>query len=188
MSNSIPTRDEISIAHYIKEVNDHFGKNPNILKAIAENASDLASKITTALFDVGVDLAEFIQLSLMSKEQLRTVDEEHPRSTTPLAVDIDIPLISPEILGWSIAILASAWSEWVFASKSNDDSKYQKDPGFKNDASRQAAVVNVKLALPYIRNSIIDAINKAIEIGNCKETDFGPKPNVDQAFIRLRKN
>lgn len=75
MTNSIPVKDEISISQYIKEVNDCFGKNSDILKAIAENASDLASKITTALFEIGVNLAESLQSSLMSKEHLKTPNE-----------------------------------------------------------------------------------------------------------------
>jgi hypothetical protein len=128
-----------------------------------------------------------IQSSLRSRENLRTADEESSRSTTPVAVDRNTHQISPEILGWSIAILASAWTEWVFTSKSNEYSKYQTDPAYKNDKERQAAVVNVKLALPYVHCSITDAIGKARKIGICNETNYEPNPKIDPAYIRLRK-
>ena len=95
--------NNISIAHFVKEVNDRFARNRDIIEAIAENASDLAPKISNALFEVGVDLAEMIQSSFMSKENLKTADERFLRSTTPLAVDRTTPQISPEISGWSIA-------------------------------------------------------------------------------------
>jgi hypothetical protein len=87
----------------------------------------------------------------------------------------------------SIAILASAWTEWVFTSKSNEDSKYQTDPAYKNNKTRQAAVVNVKLALPYVHCSIADARGKAREIGNCEETNYEPNPKIDPAYISLGK-
>jgi hypothetical protein len=154
------SQSEISIAHFVKEVNDRFGKNGNILQ--------------NALFEVGVDLAEIIQASLDLRENLRRADSESTRSTTPVAVDRDVPMICPELLGWSIAILASAWTEWVFASKSKEDSKYQTDPAYRNDSARQAAIVNVRLVVPYVYCSIIDAIGKAREIGNCKETAYEP--------------
>jgi hypothetical protein len=174
MTDVESSKDGISIAHYVKEVNDRFGKNGGILEAIVNNANDLAPKVIDALFQVGVDLAEMIQLSLMSRENLRTVYEESSLSTPPVAVDRNIHQICPEVLGWSIAILASAWTQWVFTSKSNEYSKYQTDPAFKNDKDRQAAIVNVKLALPYVHLSIKDAMDKAREIGICEKANYVP--------------
>jgi hypothetical protein len=72
--------------------------------------------------------------------------------------------------------LSSGWTEWVFTSKSNKGSRYQNDPEYKNDKSRQTTAINVSLALPYIHNSITDTIEMAKEIGNWKETDYDPKP------------
>jgi hypothetical protein len=187
MNNFDSSKGEISIALYVKEVNDRFGKNGDILESIVKNANDLAPKIRDALIEVEVNLAEMIQSALMSRENLRKVDEESSRSTTPVAVDRNTHQISPEILGWSIAILASAWTEWVFASKSNEYSKYQTDPAYKNDKDRQAADVNVKLALPYVNCSIMDAIGKAREIGSCNQTNYEPNPKIDPAYISLRK-
>lgn len=94
---------------------------------------------------------------------------------------------SKEILAWSIAILAAPWAEWVFTSKSNDDSFYQTDPTYSENPERIAAKSNVKLASPYIFNSIIDAMIKAKEIGSSKETNYEPDPKKDPAYIDLRK-
>ena len=103
---------------------------------MANNAPDLASKIVEALFDIGVDLSESIQISLMSKEKLSKANSNDIKSTTPLMVNRDKQVISPEILGWSIAILATAWTQWLFTSKSNDQSIYQSDPKFNDDKGR----------------------------------------------------
>jgi hypothetical protein len=59
---------------------------------------------------------------------------------------------------------------------------------YESDMSRRAARVNVGLALLHIKNSIIDAIDKAREIGNCKETDYAPISDIDPANIKLRKD
>jgi hypothetical protein len=128
-----------------------------------------------------------IQLSLMSKENLKSADEKVPKSTTPVMVERSSKQISPEILGWSIAILASAWTEWVFASKTYNP-KYQNDPEYADKADRQAAVQNVKLALPYVYCSIIDSMNKGRKIGICKETNYEPNPDIDLANLELRKD
>ncbi|HYZ58816.1 MAG TPA: hypothetical protein VE544_04090, partial [Nitrososphaeraceae archaeon] len=114
--------------------------------------------------------------------------ENHARSTTPLAVDRKQHIVSPEILGWSIAILASAWSQWVFTSKSNEQSAYQVDPAYKDNKSRLAARTNVQLALPYVRCSILDAIDKAIHIGNSNNTNFDPRLDIEPHYLDLRKN
>lgn len=113
-------------------------------------------------------------------------DKKFPQSTTPLVADPITKQYSKEIIAWSLAILTSSWTEWVFTSKSNDDSIYQTDPQYNQDPNRQAARINVKIALPYIRNSILDALDKARKIGTCKETDYNPKPLRDPANIELR--
>jgi hypothetical protein len=141
--NTVRPQIDIPMAHFIKEVNNIFRKSGNIMHAFTE---------------IGIDLAEIMQSSLISTENLKTVDEPFPRSTTPLIVEKNTRTVYLEILGWATAILASAWSEWIFTSKSNPNSKYQTDPAYQTDKSRQAACVNVRLALPYIKNSIIDAI------------------------------
>ena len=61
---------------YVKRVNDSFGKDGNIVHSLATNSPELASRIVQALFDTGVDLAEFIQDLLMSKERLSKADEK----------------------------------------------------------------------------------------------------------------
>ena len=88
----------ISIAKYIKKVNDNFGQHGDIRKAITE---------------YGIDLAEEIHESLRSKEDLKLANNNDPKSITPLALDRSKGIICPEILGWSIAILSVAWTEWI---------------------------------------------------------------------------
>jgi len=145
-------------------------------------------KIFRIYYLKGLELAESMQSILMTKENLKTAAEESPRSTTPVGVDTSARIICPEILGWAIALLAAAWTEWVFTSKSNPVSKYQTDIAYTNDISRQAAAMNVKLVVPYIRCSIMDALDLAIHIGNCKETNFEPDQAIDSANIILRKD
>jgi len=149
---SITTSDgtEISIAHYVKKVNDDYGTNKNILEGIARSGTELAETISNAMFETGIDLAKTIRLSLLSKEKLKLVDDKVPESTTPIIVDRNRRKIYPELLGWAMVILSSAWTAWVFTSKSNELSRYQNDPEYKNNESRKAATVNVKLT--YERN------------------------------------
>lgn len=173
MSETSSSSNQISIAYYVKAVNDKYGKNQNI---------------SHSLYETGLELAELMQSILMTKENLKTAAEESPRSTTPVGVDVNAQIICPEILGWAIALLAAAWTGWVFTSKSNPVSKYQTDTEYTNDRSRQTAATNVKLVVPYIRCSIIDTLDRAIHIGNCKETNFEPDQAIDSANIILRKD
>jgi hypothetical protein len=164
---------EISIGALLKKFNDDMGSYQDILDAIYLNAKTLA---------------EDIQKSLRSKESLEVADKKFPQSTTPLVADPITGQYSKEIIAWSVAILTSAWTEWVFSSKSNDNAMYQIDPKYNEDPARQAAKINVKIALPYIRNSILDALNKAREIGTYKEADYNPDPIKNPANIQLRNN
>jgi hypothetical protein len=45
----------------------------------------------------------------------------------------------------------------------------------------------VKIALPYVHNSITDALSAAQEIGKCAETNYEPDFTRDPAEIELRK-
>jgi hypothetical protein len=173
---------------YVKKVNDTFGQDKDILRAIATNSPELTTRIVDALLEVGIDLSEFIQDSLMTKEILSKADDNHSRSTTPLVVDRKQHIVSPEILGWSIAILASAWSQWVFTSKSNEQSAYQTDKAFNDDEGQKAARKNVKIALPYVRSSIISALDRGVHIGNSSITNFEPKPEIEPQFLELDKD
>lgn len=83
---------------------------------------------------------------------------------------------------WAIAILASSWAKWCFTAKTND-------PKYQTDQTHLEASENVKIALPYIRSSIIDDTYKGEEIGT---RDTGnPKtayrPESGPAWIELRK-
>jgi hypothetical protein len=173
MSETSSSSNQISIAYYVKAVNDKYGKNQNI---------------SHSLYETGLELAELMQSILMTKENLKTAAEESPRSTTLVGVDRNAGIICPEILAWAIAILAAAWTEWVFTAKSNPSSKYQTDPEYTNDKPRQAAATNAKLVVPYIRSSIMDALGRAIQIGNSKGTNYEPDQAIDSANIILRKD
>lgn len=91
-------------------------------------------------------------------------------------------------MGWAIAILSTAWTEWVFTAKSNIGSKYQTDTEYIDNRPRQAAAENVRLVVPYIRCSIMDTLDRAIQIGINKETNYEPDQAVDPANINLRKD
>jgi hypothetical protein len=168
MDLSHSSKNKISIARYLKKVNDNFGQSGDIRKAITE---------------YGIDLAEEIHKSLKSKEDLKLADNNDPKSTTPVAFDRSKKKVSPEILGWSIAILSVAWAEWVFTSRSNNPA-YQSDPRV---VDRQAASANVKIALPYVYNSITDTLSKAQQIGKSAETNYEPDFTRNPAEIELRK-
>lgn len=94
-----------------------------------------------------------------------------------------IPNHSDEMIFFSFP----SWTEWVFTAKSNPSSKYQTDAEYTNDRPRQAAAMNVKLVVPY-RCSIVDALGRAIQIGNTKETNYEPDQAIDPANIDLRKD
>ncbi len=44
---------DISIAHFVKKIDDDYGRNRNILEAIAGNGTELAQTINKALFEAG---------------------------------------------------------------------------------------------------------------------------------------
>ena len=54
--------------------------------------------------------------------------------------------------------------------------------------NRRAAAQNVRLVLPYIYCSIVDPMAKARQIGNCKETNYEPNPDIDPANLELRRD
>ena len=163
---------QISIAEILKEFDKNLESYPDILDAIYKSS---------------MTLAEQIQKSLQSKKNLKVADQKFSQSTTPVVADPVTKQYSKEIIAWSIAILTSAWAEWVFYSKSNNDSAYQTDPKYDQKPDRKAARVNVRIVKPYIRNSILDAMDKGREIGTCKQTNYNPSPLTNPANIELRK-
>ncbi|MGA9151899.1 MAG: hypothetical protein WBZ36_15075 [Candidatus Nitrosopolaris sp.] len=86
MSEITSSSNQISIAYYVKVVNDRYRKYQDI---------------SHSLFETGLELAESMQSILMTKEDLKTADEAFSRSTTPVAVDRNLRMISPEILRWA---------------------------------------------------------------------------------------
>ena len=115
------------------------------------------------IVSVSLGLAEEIKNILRTKEKLKPKDNQIPTLET-------YPTGSTEIWMWAIAILSSAWIQWCFTAKTNN-SEYQNDP------AHHEASENVKLALPYVKTSISDAILRGQEIGS---RDTG---NVNTAFV-----
>lgn len=163
---------KLSIAEIVKNFNEDVGKYDDILDAFYKNS---------------MPLCEHIRSILQSKEDLKVAYSDLPDSTTILLADPKTMNYSKELIAWSIAILAASWAEWVFTSKSNDDSLYQTDPAYQDNPERKAAKVNVKITLPYVFNSIIDVMTKAKEIESYKKTNYEPDPDTYPSYIDLRK-
>ena len=127
---------------------------------------------------LSLDLAKEIKNILREKETLMIKDNEFPL----LEVSTSKKAGSTEILMWAIAMLSSAWTEWCFTAKTNDQ-KYQ------TDEIHPEASGNVKIARPYIRPSMIDAISKGEEIGTRDTSDpkTAYRPESGPAWIELRK-
>jgi hypothetical protein len=151
------------------------------------NEIDIASYLTRIessgdpvnnILAVSLDLAEELKIVVGKEERLKIKNNEIPI----LEVSPILKKGCTEILMWAIGILASAWAMWCFTSKSNN-------PTYQNDPKHSEASENVRIAMPYIRSSIIDAMSKAKDIGT-KETG-DPKtayrPESGAAFIRLSK-
>lgn len=115
-------------------------------------------------------------------------DAKFPQSTVPLIADPITKKYSKEIVAWAVAILTSAWTQWVFTSKSNKDSSYQTDSEFSENPERIASRINIEIALPYIPNSILDALEIASEIGLSRRTEYRPRPTMNPMNMILRKD
>lgn len=129
----------------------------------------------TNVVNVSLQLADEIKNILKTKEQLDIKDGQFPILETN-------PTRSAEIWMWAISILSSAWTEWCFTAKTNN-------PKYQNDPNHPEAAKNVKIALPYIITSIIDALDKAHEIGSRITNDdrTAYRPESGPAWIQLHK-
>jgi hypothetical protein len=144
---------DIDIAKYLARLEAYGMQHP--LNAIQSCISDLAHEINSI-----IKLKENVNLRIVNGQ---------------------IPLLEincTEILMWSIAILSSAWTEWVFAAKSNN-------PDYKSHPDKSSPTVNAIVCYPYIRKSITNAMSKASEIGNNAESEFRPEKII--ARFELQK-
>ena len=129
----------------------------------------------TNIVMVSLQLAEEIKNILNGKEKLRAKNDQFPILETSTAH-------SAEILMWAISLLSAAWTVWCFTAKTNN-------PKYQNDPLHPEASENTRIALPYIRPSIIDAISKGKEIGTretCDDKDSF-RPESGPAWLDLRK-
>jgi hypothetical protein len=148
-------KNEINIAKHLEKFQRVLGETKIPVLAILSCIPEITVEIKSAL---------------MSQENLAKKNDQ-------------IPILecnSAECYMWTIAILASAWTEWVFAAKTNNP-KYQDDP------EHLEASVNVKLALPYIMRSIDDALKSGHDIGTNAETDYNPNSDKCSVKFTLRK-
>ncbi|MFZ0223429.1 MAG: hypothetical protein WAM42_17235 [Candidatus Nitrosopolaris sp.] len=56
-----------------------------------------------------------------------------------------------------MTILSSAWTQWVFRSKSLS--------GYQGDPTHPEATKNVKIVLSYVKNSLTDATSAGDDLG-----------------------
>src|SRR5690606_3117966 len=157
---------EIDIAKYVAELDS----TPN------PTWSDYYNK----LHQLSVKLSGEIRTALLQKEALKSVEE-------PATHNRLYPILEnnePEIIFWAASIITSAWTKWVFTAKTNNPN-YQNDPAYVSNPYRQAAIVNVKLALPYVKTSIGDAITKGCDIGRNAQAHY--RPQETSAKMTLRK-
>ena len=150
---------EIDIAKYLVEL---------------EQTGNVANNIVR----ISLSLAEEVKDCLKRKEVLRIKNGQIPI----LEAIPEKSYASTEILMWGISILSSAWVQWCFTSKTDN-------PVYQDDISHPEASENVRLALPYVTLSIIDAIKKGKEIGMRKTSNSNTsyRPESGPAWIELRK-
>jgi hypothetical protein len=113
------------------------------------------------IMQLAMDLASELKRELNQIENLATKAGQVPL----------LESYSFECQMWALAIITSAWSQWIFAAKSNDP-KYRKDP------QKREAAVNAQIARPYIRKAIESAITAGAEIGSNAQNDFRPERTV----------
>jgi hypothetical protein len=167
------SRNGFEFSRFIDAIDKEFHSKKDMFIALQGNADMLAKEILEAFKPYAYELAGNIKLSIESKENLQTVDNQPPHLIVKPPTDREPGVISPEILTWSIAILASAWTQWIFTAK-------LFNPVNQEDKDKKEAAINIKLAQPYVLNSIKDAMKIGEEIGKCKQT-----PNVPLSEKRL---
>jgi hypothetical protein len=125
---------------------------------------------TLALLTCVSDIAVEIKRSLISQETL-AINKE---GQTPI-----LECNSTECYMWAL-LLTSAWTQWVFTAK-------VKNPVYQNDVQHPEAAQNVKIALPYIKQSINDAISVGNDVGGRADLEYNPNSSLYDAKIKLRK-
>jgi hypothetical protein len=150
------TKNEITITQHLEKFEKVLGETRTPMLALMATISDIAVEI---------------KASLMSQEDLATKD-----GIAPI-----LECNSTECYMWAIAILSSAWTQWVFRSKSTYS-------GYQNDPTHPEASKNVKITLPYVKNSINDAILAGDDIARNSDTNYIPNTKKYPATFSLRKD
>jgi len=148
-------KNEITITAHLEKFQTVLGTTQAPLLAIMSAIPDIAAEI---------------KASLMAQEDLATKE-----GVAPI-----MECYNTECYMWAIAILSSAWTQWVFRSKSL--SAYQEDP------TRHEAAINVKIALPYIKNSLADSTSAGDDIGRNGYANYVPNTKKHNVTFKLRKN
>jgi hypothetical protein len=92
--NTVRSPIDIPIAQFVKEVNDRFGNNDDILEAITKKATDLATQIKDKLIDTGADLAETAITFSMS--------------LTGIVSNVSLFFLNSMILGTSVGLITTS--------------------------------------------------------------------------------
>ena len=155
MSSTRSAKNEISITAHLEKFQTVLGATQTPMLAIMATIPDIAAEI---------------KASLMSQEGLSIKD-----GIAPI-----LECNNAECYMWAIAILSSAWTQWVFSSKSLS--------GYQDDPTHPEASNNVKIVLPYVKNSLTDATSAGDDLGRNPDADYVPNVNKYNATFRLRKN
>jgi hypothetical protein len=173
-------QNRFEFSRFIDELDKEFDSKKDMFIALQGNTDKLAKEVLDAIRPHAYELAGNIKSSIESRENLQTVDDQPPHLIVKPPTGNKPGTISAEILTWSIAILASAWTQWIFTAKSHN-------PINQEDKDKKEAAINIKLALPYVMNSIQDSMKIGEEIGKNMETSYRPSPDRFPVFLYLRK-
>ena len=168
-------------SRFIDELDKELQSKEDIFIALQGNSDALAKEVLEAIKPHAYELAGNIRFSIESKENLQVVENQTPPLIVTPPTNKGPGVISAEILMWSIAILASAWTNWIFTAKSFN-------PINQDDKDKKEAAININLARPYVMNSIRDAMQIGEEIGKCKQASYRPSPDIFPKFLSLRKD
>lgn len=129
---------------------------------------EILSFIFNKLVDGDVMFNPDKELRRISK-RIEALEQLYDRTDNEVAKSIYM-LISEicgiEALMWAISILTSAWTNWIFSSKSND-AQYRSD--------KPEVTINAQKILPYIEGVILNAMKAGREIGSNPLNKYRPE-------------
>ena len=113
--------------------------------------------------------SKFTGLISLAKKLVKELRRELDSKEDLMKIGTQMPLLEPssfEAIMWALAILTSAWTNWVFSAKANDPQYNSEKP---------EASMNAKKVLPYIKKIILVAMIVTEEIGKNPENNYRPE-------------